>query len=90
VDGVIVREPLTPSDPLQLPDAVQADAYGDDQLIVVDESAGIVVWPKVKVGAGGTMPLLKLTELLGDTTFELEFVQASEYVRIPVTVGVNT
>lgn len=76
VDAVIVCEPFAPSEPLQLPDAVQLVAYCEDQLMVVEPPAGIEDSPKLKVGAGGTTPTLKLTELLADNAPDAS-VQAS-------------
>jgi len=77
VDAVIVCAPFAPSVPVQLPDAVQLVAYCDDQLIVVELPAGIEDSPKVKIGAGGTTPTLKVTELLADTVPDVASVQAS-------------
>ena len=75
---MIVCEPFAPSVPLQLPDAVQLVAYCDDQLIVVEPPAGIADSPKLKIGAGGTRPTLKLTELPVETVCDVASMQVSE------------
>ncbi len=53
--GVTVCEPLAVKDPLQLPDAVQPDAFTDDQLIVVGLFTATEAAASVSEGApGGT------------------------------------
>ncbi len=86
---MIVCDPVAPSVPLQLPDAIQLVAYCDDHVIVVELPAGIADSPKVTIGAGGTTPTLKPTELPGETAPDVASVQVIEYVRIPVGAGVS-
>ncbi len=60
--AVRICEPLAARVPVQLPEAVQAVAYVELQLIVVVPPATTDDALKVSVGAGGTSPTLRLTD----------------------------
>lgn len=80
-------EPLAASAPVQLPEAVQAVAYVELQLIVVVPPATTDNALKDSVGAGGTSPTLRLTDTGVDCVVPL--VQVSVYVAIPFATGVT-
>jgi hypothetical protein len=66
--GVMVCEPLAGKLPDQLPDAVQFEAFEEDQVIVVDPPVTIELEARVKVGAAGTGPV---TVSVTDVVFEV-------------------
>lgn len=87
--GFRVCEPLVPSGPLQLPEAVQVVASVEDQVIVVELPAVMEIKAKLKIGAGGGggTVTVKLAVLGADEPITL--AQVSEYVAVPPAVGVT-
>ena len=63
--GVNVKLPLAPNVPLQLPDAVQLAAFGEDQEIVDDWPRSMALVLSVSDGAAGATSV-KLTEFDAD------------------------
>jgi hypothetical protein len=74
--GFRVCVPLLASVPLQLPDAVQAVALLEDQVMVVEAPAAMDVAAKVSVGGAGGAATVKLAVLAADVPNAL--VQVSE------------
>ena len=85
--GVRVCVPLAPSVPLQLPDAVQAVALTEAQVMVVEAPAAIDDDAKVRVGGAGGGVTVRLAVLAADIPNALAHV--SEKVSVPPAAGVT-
>ena len=66
--GLTVWEPLVAKAPPQLPDAVQPEAFEEDQVIVVEAPLTMEVEARVNVGAAGGGPV---TVSVSDVAWEL-------------------
>jgi hypothetical protein len=66
--GLTVWEPLVATAPPQLPDAVQPEAFEEDQVIVVEAPLTMELEARVSVGAAGGGPV---TVSVSDVACEL-------------------
>lgn len=88
--GVIVWVPLLARLPVQLPEAAQLVAVGEDHVMVVEFPTAIEVVPKVRVGAGGTGGAVTASVTEAALDVPIALLQASEYVFDPTSAGVRT
>ena len=79
--------PLVASAPVQVPDAVQAVALTEDQVMVVEEPAVMEDDAKVRVGGTGGGATVTLAVLADEVPKAL--VHVSEYVSVPPAAGVT-